>query len=245
MNAKIYMNVPFSEKDSAKSLGALWDAGVKKWYFEGPVKEISKFGKWLSGGREQTLIVYENFCIIEARRICFKCKNQTRIIGFGIREHSILEDNQDGSYSIGDPDDLPELEDEMYLAWADDESKIPPLLLSYLTSRYSVRTGYSSVVGKSFANHCDHCGIIQGNHYLFVEDSPLSTSTPVEKELVERMSQLKIYNVYTDVALALNWDISYCSNDWAYIQYTGTPFEDLTLPGAEDMFTSYMEMFSL
>ena len=112
-------------------------------------------------------------------------------------------------------------------------------------SRYNVKTGYSSVVGKCFANHCDHCGVIQGNNYLFMEDSPLSTSTPVEKELVERMERLKIYNVYTDVALALDWDISYCSNDWAYTQYNGRPFEDLTLPGAEDMFTSYSEMFFL
>lgn len=29
---KIYLNVPFSKKDEAKSKGARWDAGSKKWY---------------------------------------------------------------------------------------------------------------------------------------------------------------------------------------------------------------------
>ena len=245
MNAKIYLNVPFAEKDHAKSIGARWDSQIKKWYFEGSIKDISKFGKWIAEGREQTLIVYENFCIIEALRSCFKCGEKTRIIGFGIWEHSMLIYEDDGTYSIEDPEEFPEMEDEIHLAWVDNEHSIPPLLLSYLKSKYNVKTGYSSVVGKCFANHCDYCNVIQGNHYLFEEDSPLSTSTPVESELIERMKQLKIYNVYTDVALPLDWDIAYCSNDWAYTAYKSEPFEDITLPNAEDMYTSYSEMFCL
>ena len=29
---RLYLNVPYGEKDSAKSLGAKWDAEVRKWY---------------------------------------------------------------------------------------------------------------------------------------------------------------------------------------------------------------------
>jgi hypothetical protein len=29
---RIYLNVPFARKEEAKSLGAMWDAGAKKWY---------------------------------------------------------------------------------------------------------------------------------------------------------------------------------------------------------------------
>ena len=245
MDAKIYLNVPYKEKDFAKSMGALWDTQIKKWYFQGPIKKNSKFGKWIAEGHEQTLIVYENFCIIEALRVCFKCGKKTRIIGFGIREHSILVDNDDGTYSIDDPESFPELEDEIHLAWSENEADIPSLLLSYLKSKYNVKTGYSSVVGKCFANHCDYCGVIQGNNYLFYEDSPLSTSTPVEEELIQRMKQLKIYNVYTNVALPLKWVMGYCSNDWAYTMYCDKPFIDLNFPGTEDMWTSYSEMFCL
>lgn len=246
MNAKIYLNVPYAEKDYAKSMGACWDAQIKKWYFDGPVKEISKFGKWIAEGREQTLIAYESICIIEAMRTCFQCYKETRVIGFGIWDHSLLIDNDDGTYMIEDPEDFSEMEDEIHLAWTDDEANIPPLLLSYIKNKYSVKTGYSGVVGKCFANHCDHCDAIQGNHYLFDSmDSPLSTETPIEAELIKRMKQLKIFNVYTDVALPLDWDMAYCSNDWAYVGYKSEPFEDITLPNAEDMYTSYSEMFCL
>lgn len=32
MYGKIYLNVPFAEKDLAKKLGAKWDGSLKKWY---------------------------------------------------------------------------------------------------------------------------------------------------------------------------------------------------------------------
>lgn len=36
---KHYLNVPFSQKDVAKKLGARWDKNVKKWYFLDNIKE--------------------------------------------------------------------------------------------------------------------------------------------------------------------------------------------------------------
>jgi|SRR5690554_6554831 len=43
---KTYLDVPFSEKDDAKALGACWDAQAKKWYIpEGFA--LVPFGKWL------------------------------------------------------------------------------------------------------------------------------------------------------------------------------------------------------
>ena len=33
ISQKIYLNVPFTEKDNAKKLGARWDSNEKKWYF--------------------------------------------------------------------------------------------------------------------------------------------------------------------------------------------------------------------
>ncbi|MED8143181.1 DUF5710 domain-containing protein [Escherichia coli] len=33
---RIYINVPFHEKDEAKRLGARWDATRKTWYIEPP-----------------------------------------------------------------------------------------------------------------------------------------------------------------------------------------------------------------
>jgi len=43
--SKIYLNVPFAEKDAAKALGARWDAGNKKWYIPAD-KDITLFEQW-------------------------------------------------------------------------------------------------------------------------------------------------------------------------------------------------------
>ena len=41
-----YLNVPFSEKDEAKSLGARWDKNVKKWYVPAGIP-LEGFSKWM------------------------------------------------------------------------------------------------------------------------------------------------------------------------------------------------------
>ncbi len=42
---KIYINVPFAQKDEAKALGARWDAAQKRWYVLED-KDLSLFSKW-------------------------------------------------------------------------------------------------------------------------------------------------------------------------------------------------------
>lgn len=42
---KIYISVPYAEKDEAKSLGAKWDKDNRSWYFEGNPQH---FEKWIS-----------------------------------------------------------------------------------------------------------------------------------------------------------------------------------------------------
>ena len=52
-DSKIYLNVPFAQKDEAKALGARWDAVKKKWYAAAN-KDITLFARWqtVSGGVE-------------------------------------------------------------------------------------------------------------------------------------------------------------------------------------------------
>lgn len=42
---KIYLNVPFAQKDEAKALGAKWDGVQKKWHAPAD-KDITLFAKW-------------------------------------------------------------------------------------------------------------------------------------------------------------------------------------------------------
>jgi len=45
VNSKIYLDVPYAQKDEAKSLGARWDPSTKKWYAPGNL-DITVFKKW-------------------------------------------------------------------------------------------------------------------------------------------------------------------------------------------------------
>lgn len=43
---KIYLNVPFAEKDEAKSFGARWDAAARKWYVNQGT-DLTPLKKWM------------------------------------------------------------------------------------------------------------------------------------------------------------------------------------------------------
>lgn len=211
MNEKIYLNVPYSQKDTVKSLGAKWNPQIKKWYYEGSVNKFPLFGKWIP---ETEIIAYEKLYIIEGIRTCHSCKRKTTIIGIGISKHSTMWKEDDG-YCI----DTDENDTEIHLSWFISETDIPPFLLKYLKEHYNVKTTYSKTLGEyCFANCCEHCGKLQGNYYLFNESSPLSTDA-FDEELISRMKALNIKTIYIDEALPLNLETEYCSNDWAYRKY--------------------------
>jgi hypothetical protein len=47
-DSRIYLSVPYTDKDAAKSLGASWDPVNKKWYVPANI-DIALFAKWQSG----------------------------------------------------------------------------------------------------------------------------------------------------------------------------------------------------
>lgn len=54
-----YLNVPFDEKDEAKSIGARWDGDAKCWYAPAG-SDLSKFAKWANGSVKSVKKVYLN-----------------------------------------------------------------------------------------------------------------------------------------------------------------------------------------
>jgi hypothetical protein len=44
--SKIYLNVPYTEKEEAKSLGARWDKESKRWHVESCNKNLVKMNEW-------------------------------------------------------------------------------------------------------------------------------------------------------------------------------------------------------
>ena len=50
---KVYIDVPFKEKDKAKELGAWWDPDRKSWFVP-KGKEVEPFKRWLPEEAEDT-----------------------------------------------------------------------------------------------------------------------------------------------------------------------------------------------
>lgn len=234
---RLYLNVPYAEKEEAKRLGAKWDTRVKKWYTDAPRSEYVRFAKWLLRDTDDVVIAAEYLYLIEGMQTCWKCGQKTVVVGLGIGEHV---------HVFGEPDD-PQIEvledDDVHLAWAEREDDIPPQLLRYMKAHYPVRVGYSKTLGReSFANHCACCGALQGNWFLFHEpDSPLAADVSGQ-ELVDRMRALKIRGIPIESDLPLAWEMGYGSNDFAYMEFG--QFEQLTLSSdPNNEYITYEELY--
>jgi len=244
MHGKLYMNIPYADKDKAKSLGAKWDGDLKKWYYQGAVEDYLKFAGWIAGGSEIATIAFEYLHILEGTRTCFRCGKDTTVVALGVGEHAVIYLNDEDKYEIAVREDLVGVGECVHLAWVDSEEDIPPALLKYLKAHYNVKTGVSKIAGECFANHCQHCGVIQGNNYVMDEvDSPLDCGIPDGPELKERLGKLKVKMFSIDENLQLNWDLRYCDNDNLYLRY-GKVEEIIIAPSGED-WISYKEMYEL
>ena len=236
------MNVPYEEKDTVKSMGAKWNPSLKKWYYEGPVIDYIRFAKWITEERELTFIACNDIFILEGMRTCFKCEKPTRVIGLGINEHVMLFQRDDGSYEI-DVIENYEGWEPLHVGWVEDEEDIPPALLRYLLKNYNVRKGFSKTAGECFANHCDSCGVIQGNYHLFEEDSPLMVLIPDCPEVKKRISELKIYCIGIDDDIVLDWNIGYGDNDGLYFKYGTIEYLSILPDKPDDDVVTYEELF--
>lgn len=239
---RLFLNVPYAEKDEAKALGARWNPKVKKWYIDAPQKEYIKFAKWILQDTDDAIIATEYIFVVEGQRLCWKCGKSTRIIGLGVGEYIRFFDVGNGPQyeSVENGPDK-----ELHLAWTACEEAIPPKLRKYLKENYSAKTGYSKTLnGRCFANHCDHCGSLQGNHFVFNEvESPLMLMVEGD-ELVEQASKLKIFMMPIEDALQLDWEVGFGSQDYAYFQYGQC--EELILSSyLGNACISYEELYSL
>lgn len=239
---RLYLNVPYKDKDEAKALGAKWNARVKKWYTDTDPEEYAKFSKWILRDTEEAVIAREYIYIIEGKQNCWKCGRPTTVIGLGVGEFvHIYGEEDDPQFEV--VEDYADPGEELHLAWVEEEEHIPPKLLKYIKENYSVKTGYSKTIGgKCFANHCDCCGALQGNWFLFNEPgSPLSSCVGGD-ELEERMKKLKIKGIPIEDNLQLDWNVGFCSNDFAYLKYG--QYEELILSTEpENDYVSYEELY--
>ena len=145
---KMYLNVPYREKDQAKKLGAKWDPQTKKWYIDEDAS-LEEFQSWLPA------YLY----IVIGKQQCWLCKKETRVVSFGVPYIF------DVVWSLAL---LPRLECIPY----EIRKYILDQGINY-KKKFSKTTGLYQL-----NNCCEHCDSLQGEFFLFNEpDSPFLPNT--------------------------------------------------------------------
>ncbi|MES3675902.1 DUF5710 domain-containing protein [Halomonas elongata] len=185
--ARIDLNVPYSQKDEAKKLGAKWDPKIKKWYIKDSLA-LGVFEKWLppqytslmESGSPVYVLRSSYYYIVESYAICWRCREMTSVHSFMLpsphEEFECYDEEIVGESGSG------RWEARYHNTILSSLVGIPSTVLDKLclvTKRYfptySKKAGYTY-----YMNHCEHCDAVQGDFYMHSE--PGGAFCPVSVE---------------------------------------------------------------
>lgn len=192
------INVPYSDKDVAKSKGAFWDVEQKTWFVPDH-KDINDFQQWIDKSKV-SVIIKSPVSIALNNSNCYKCRNKTAVISLASNNFYYLntDENEDEKWFRAD-----ELSFFSMPVLIDNElvSKINKLFPNY-------KIAYSKTAESSYwANHCEHCGALQGDFFLHSE--PGGAFFPLE---IEEYKQLTFITISSKFDVEINADYSWLSN---------------------------------
>ena len=94
---KIFINVPYSEKEDAKSKGARWDPQNKSWFILDNMNK-EPFSKWLVSDKEKyncTTLIQPVF-LVKSKEPCWKCAGISDVYCFAASGFINEDTNYDG-----------------------------------------------------------------------------------------------------------------------------------------------------
>ena len=192
------INVPYSDKDIAKSKGAFWDVEQKTWFVPDH-KDINDFQQWINKSKV-SVIIKSPVSIALNSSDCYKCANKTAVISLASNNFYYLntDENEDEKWFRADGwsfFSMPVfIENELV-------GKINKLFPNY-------KIAYSKTAESSYwANHCEHCGALQGDFFLHSE--PGGAFFPLE---IEEYEQLTFITVPSKFDVEIDADYSWLSN---------------------------------
>jgi len=156
MRGRVDLEVPYAEKDEAKSLGARWDPARKTWYVPAGLN-CQPLQRWLPAGEDEAAIeLLPPVYAVESKSPCWRCDRQPRVATVAAE-----------SFISRDEPDEP-VEPDLYLF-----SGIEFLPRELLEAMQRVNPGYrrrfSNTAGVSYyMNHCT-CGAQLGDFYMHSE----------------------------------------------------------------------------
>ena len=145
---KMLLNVPYPQKDLAKSKGAKWNPNIKSWYID-DVTKVDSVKQWLPPFN----IICENLYLLKMQHFCWKCGKQMDVVMLAT----------DKSYSDENGEKYQQNVNLQLLTYV---KSMPGALAKYLT-QYLYRPSLSKTICEDyFVNHCPYCGRITGDNYL-------------------------------------------------------------------------------
>ncbi|HAL05857.1 MAG TPA: hypothetical protein DCP26_00660 [Brevundimonas sp.] len=155
------LDVPFSQKDEAKRLGARWSPSRRTWYIPSG-RDPRPFAKWLPGGEVQRpyeVFAYEGY-LVTAQEFCWRCRDPFQAIGFLLAPGVVIDDGPERGRET--------LKDWAFIEYATRLSQDVARFAQQVQSAY--REGYSRTTNSRYwANHCPACQALQGDFHLYSE----------------------------------------------------------------------------
>ena len=179
-----FINVPFNEKEQAKTIGARWNPDAKSWYMPAG-SDLTCFltlphYDWLP---ESLTPNYKanSYYIASTTASCWKCNAATTVYAIMLPPEFLERD-------IGDEPDEDEWETFPEMCILSHVSNLPDSAAQIINklSGNQYRIDYSKSSGsKYWMNHCETCGTKQGDYELINEaDTPFTPICPDHTEYI-------------------------------------------------------------
>ena len=181
------INVPYKEKEEAKSKGACWDTENKTWYVP-ENKDYNDFIKWIDT-EKITIIAKKPFYLAVNKRNCWKCAGSTKVVA--------LSSNHFYEFDYVDDDDLnQEWVERDYFTFFSMPDNIEKEIIELIQKKYPFyKYGYSKTVeGKYIANHCQNCNALQGD--FFNHNEPGGAFSPISIEECQEITLIEVPSKY-------------------------------------------------
>jgi len=160
--SEIELQVPFTEKDEAKRLGARWDSSRKTWYIPEGLERLA-FARWIPTPQSPNIRA-KGWSVAGSRRECWRCKRVSRVFAVVLPpgyEALRVEDDPSDDYWEGG-------EDLVLLSYVDDVPRSVAAQLHRLAPRY--RIDYSQTTHSFYwMNHCEQCEAKLGDYETLQE----------------------------------------------------------------------------
>ena len=180
MGERVDLEVPFAEKDEAKSLGARWDPANRTWYVPAGL-DPAAFRRWLPGATEEgrTELLPPVYSV-ESETECWRCG----------KESGVATVAAESFVAPREPEEP--VEPDLYVF-----SGIEYLPEELVEEVRKVNSGYRSRFSKTagvsyYMNHCASCGAQLGDFYLHSEPGGAFFPTTPRAARAVRLRRLEV-----------------------------------------------------